>query len=138
MIRAFTELTEYFKSRRINLGFHFTDNEAYKSFKMTIATMNIKYQLALPSNHRANNSERAIQTFKNHFITGLCSEDKDSHLQLWDRLLHQATINLNFLRQSGTLHYLSAYTHIFGSFYYNRAPLPPPGTRIVIHNSPNN
>ena len=39
-------------------------------------SMNIKYQLVPPSNHRANNAERAIQTFKNHFIAGLCSVDK--------------------------------------------------------------
>ena len=32
---------------------------------------------------------------------------------------------------------LSAYTHIFADFDYNRTPLSPPGTIIVIHNRPN-
>ena len=112
-IRPFTPLTEYFKIRGINPGFHFMNNEASTALKMTIASMNITYQLVPPSNHRAKNAERVIQTFKNHFIAGLCSVDKDFHLQLWDRILQQSTISLNFLRQSITLPHISAYTHIF-------------------------
>ena len=72
-IRAFTSLTEDFKNRIINPGFNFMDNEAYTALKLTITTMHIKYQLVPLSNHRANGAERAIQTFKNHFIAGLCS-----------------------------------------------------------------
>ena len=113
MIRAFTSLTEDLKSGRINPGFHFMDNEASTALNMTMTSMNNKYQLVPPSNHRANNSERAIKTFNNHFITGLCSVDKYFHLQLWYRLLQQATIILNFIIQSRTLPHLSAYTHIF-------------------------
>ena len=56
MIRAFTELTEYFKGHVINPGFHFIDNEASTAFKMTMTNMNIKYQLVNPSNHIENNS----------------------------------------------------------------------------------
>ena len=65
MIRSFTELTEDFKRRGINPSFHIMDNEAYTSLKMTMTFMNIKYHLVPPSNHRANNLERVIQTFKN-------------------------------------------------------------------------
>ena len=72
------------------------DNEASMDLKMTMATMTIKYQLVPPSNHRSKNSDRAIHTFKNHFIAGLYRVDKDFYLQVWERLLHQATISLNF------------------------------------------
>ena len=48
------------------------DNEASTTLNLTMATMNIKYQLVTPSNHRAKNVEREIQTFNNHFIAGLC------------------------------------------------------------------
>ena len=97
-------------------------------------TMNIKYQLVPPINHRTNNSERAIQKFKNHFIAGLCIIDKNFHLQLWDRLLHQATISINMLRQLKTLPHISAYTNISREFYFNRTPLSPTSIRLVIHN----
>ena len=122
MIRAFTELTTDFKSRGINPGLHFMDNEASTDLKMAMTTMDIKYQLVTPSNHKANNAERAIQTFKNNSIAGLCSVDKDFRLQLWDKLLQQAKISLNILRQSIIFPRLSAYMHIFGEFDYNRTP----------------
>ena len=104
---------------------------------MEMTTMEIKYQLVPPSNHRENNSERAINTFKNHFISVLCSVDIYLHLKLWDRLLQQATISINLLRQSRTLPNLSSYTHIFGELDYIHTPLSPPGTIIVIHNRKN-
>ena len=82
IIRAFSSLTEDLKSRGIHAGFHFMDNEASTALKLTMTTMNIKYQLVPPSNHRANNAERAIKNFRNHFIEEPCSVDKYFHLQL--------------------------------------------------------
>ena len=76
MIQSFTYLTEDFKRREINLGFHFMDNEASTALKRTMTSTNINYKLVPPSNHIAKNTERAIQTFKNHFIVGLCSIEK--------------------------------------------------------------
>ena len=113
------------------------DNEASNTLNLTITTINIKYQLVPPSNHRSNSAERAIQTFKNHFIAVLCSVDKYFRLRLWYRLLYQATISLNLLSKSRTLLHILAYTHIFGEFDFNRKPLSPPGTIGVIHNRPN-
>ena len=78
-----------------------------------------------------------IKPSKNHFIAVLCSIYKYYHLQLRERLLLQATISLNLLRQSRTLPHISVYTHIFGEFDFNCTPLAPPGTRIVMHNRPN-
>ena len=71
MVQVFTEITEDLKSCGINPGFRFMDNEASTSLKMTMTNMDIKYQIVLPNSHRENNTERAIQTFKNHFIAGL-------------------------------------------------------------------
>ena len=101
-------------------------------------TINIKYYLVPSSNHRSNNAEIEIKTFKNHFIAELCNVDKYFHLKLWDRLLQQATISIKLLRQSRTLPHISAYTHIFRDFNFDRTPLDPHGTRLVMHNRPNN
>ena len=90
------------------------DNEVSYALNLTMNTMNLKYQLVPPSNNIANNAERAIQTFKNHFIAELCSLDKGFHLQLCDILLQQTTISLKLLRQSRTLPRISAYSYIFG------------------------
>ena len=45
MITTFTELTEYLKIHGIKPGFNFMDNEASTALKITMTTMDIKYQL---------------------------------------------------------------------------------------------
>jgi hypothetical protein len=57
-------------------------------------------------------------------------------MHLWDRILPQAVITLNVLRTSLINPKLSAATHIFGHHDYNRAPMAPPGTRIISHETP--
>ena len=103
---------------------------------MEMRTVDTKYQLVTPSTHRAKHSERAIKTFKNHFIVVICSIDKDFYIKLCDRLIHKSKISLNMLIKSRIHTHLSAYTHIFGEFDYNCILLAPPGTRIVIHERP--
>ena len=56
MIQAFAELIEELTSRGISPGFHFIDNEASTAFKMEMTTMEIKYHLVPPNNHRINNA----------------------------------------------------------------------------------
>ena len=82
MIRDLTELATDLKICGINPGFHFMGSEASTALKTEIKTMDIKYQLVPPSNHREKNAEISIQTFKNHFIARLCSIDKYFQLQL--------------------------------------------------------
>ena len=80
MIQDFTDLTEDLKSCGIKPGFHLMDNEASTALNITMNNMNINYQLVPPSNHKSNNAERAIQTFKNHFVAGLFILYKDFNL----------------------------------------------------------
>jgi hypothetical protein len=54
-------------------------------------------------------------------------------MHLWDRILPQAVMTLNMLRTSRINPKLSAPTHIFGQYDFNRAPMAPPGTRIKAH-----
>ena len=58
MISAFTDFTTDLESRGINPVFHIMDNKASKVLKKAMATMDIKYQLVFPSNHRYNNTKR--------------------------------------------------------------------------------
>jgi hypothetical protein len=51
------------------------DNEASLALRHYLTKQGITYQLAPPHIHRLNNEERTIQTFKNHFIAGICSVD---------------------------------------------------------------
>jgi hypothetical protein len=76
------------------------DNEASAALKNFFTANDIAYQLVPPHCHRRNAAERAIRTFKEHFVAGLSSVDPSLPLHLWDRLLPQAEITLNLLRTS--------------------------------------
>jgi hypothetical protein len=54
-----------------------------------------------------------------------------------DILLTHAVITLHMLITSRINPKLSASTPIDGTYYYNRAPMAPPGTRITAHETPN-
>ena len=54
------------------------DNECSQLLKGFMHDENIDFQLVPPAVHRRNAAERAIRTFQNHFIAGLCSVDKTS------------------------------------------------------------
>jgi hypothetical protein len=114
------------------------DNEASKLLKTYLHQQNITFQLVPPYSHRQNAAERAIISFKDHLITGLCSTDKSFPMHLWDRLLPQAVITLNMLRTSRINPKLSASTPIDGQYDFNRAPMAPPCTRIIAHETPSN
>ena len=60
-------------------------------------TMDIKYPLATPGNHKDKNAYRSIQNFKNHFIVGICSVYAEFQLKLWDIMLQQSILSLNLL-----------------------------------------
>jgi hypothetical protein len=76
---------------------HILDNEALVEFKKEIKK-NCNLQLVSPDTHRQNLAERAIQTFKSHFISILAGVDPAFPMSLWDRLLPQAVLTLNLLQ----------------------------------------
>ena len=108
-------------------------NEASKLLKEKIIQNDCQYQLAPPYNHKTNPAERHIQAFKAHFISVLCTIDQKFPIYLWDKLLPQADITINMLRQSNTHPQLSTYAHMNGQFDYNATPMAPTGTKAVIY-----
>jgi hypothetical protein len=57
-------------------------------------------------------------------------------MHLWDKLLEQAVLTLNLLRGSRINPKLSAYAQVFGHFDFDKTPIAPPGTRIMVHEKP--
>ena len=78
-------------------SYNIIDNVASKAIKDYLVKEGIKMQLVEPNNHRINAAERAIQTFKNHFVAGLSIGDKDFRTILWCNLVKQAQDLLNIL-----------------------------------------
>ena len=112
------------------------DNEISAELTNAFANKKITYQLVPPEVHRRNAAERAIQTWKRHFISGLCAVDPTFPMSEWDRLVRQGELTLNLLRNSRVNPKLSSWAYIFGSFDFNSTPLAPPGTKVVVHLKP--
>jgi hypothetical protein len=136
MVRAFDSLIQSLILRGLKPLLQRLDNEASLALRNYLTKQGITYQLFPPHIPQRNNAERAIQTFKNHVIAGLCSVDPNFPLKLWDKLLPQATITLNLMRKSRINPRMSAYAQLNGHFDFNITPLAPPGTRIIAHEKP--
>ena len=115
---------------------HCLDNECPAELKTFLIEQHVDFQLAPPGCHRQNSAERAICTFKNHLIAGLCSVNKNFPMHLWDRLLLQAELTINLLQGSRINPKLLAWEQLNGCFDFNRTPIAPPGIKVVAHEKP--
>ena len=98
------------------------DNEASEASKKKIQKR-CKLQLVPPDTHHHNAAERAMQTFKNHFVGILFGIDQNFPIHLWDRLILQAVLTLNLLQQSQMALTITLYANLYGAFDYNAIPL---------------
>ena len=112
------------------------DNEKSGTLMEAFEKYEVTHQLVPPRTHRANKAERAIQTFKEHFKTGLDLVHPKFPAKQWDRLIPQAIMTLNMLRSSRLNPKLSAHAHLFGEFNFAATPLLPPGTHVIAHHAP--
>ena len=92
---------------------HILDNEVSESLKKYFKYSDKNLQLVPPHIHQINDTERAVRTFKNHFIAALYTEEHLLLLYLWDIHLPQVTMKLNILRLSRLNPELSAYEQVY-------------------------
>jgi ubiquitin len=97
LLRAFQVMEQELVARGLTPKNMKLENEASKLQKTYLHKQNITFQLVPPYSHRQNSAERAIRSFKDHLIAGICSTDKSFPMHMWDRLLPQAVITLNML-----------------------------------------
>jgi hypothetical protein len=100
MVTAFTKVITILKAGGYQPALNVMDNECSATIKKYIKSENINIQLVPPHNHRVNAAERAIATFKEHFIAALATMDTHCPLQLWDEFLPQVELTLNMLHFS--------------------------------------
>ncbi len=120
IIEAFDSIFTELKAKGFKPQLNSTDNQAVAALKDYLATEHCEWQFVEPNNHRVNAAERAIQTFKNHFISGLCTTDSNFPLQLWDQLAVQAQDTLNLLRTSRHDPSKSAYEALNGAYDFKK------------------
>jgi hypothetical protein len=118
MIRAYKKIINRMKAAGLGLRKHTLDNEASDAFKQYIRQQQIQFELVPPGNHRRNQAERPIQTFKAHFISILAGVDDKFPLSLWCHLLEPTELTLNLLCQLKVAPKISAFAHVHGLHDY--------------------
>ena len=131
-MRVYEDMYYYLKVRKYKLKFNIMDKEASTAVKRYITNANVNYQLVKPDNHRVNSIDRAIRTFKNHFVVGLSSVHPKPPMYIWDELLPQAFITLNIIQTCSTCPKISVYVHLHGTYSFDTTPLDPPGVRALL------
>jgi len=97
ILRAFQVVHQMLTKAGLRPKLQRLDNECSNLLADYMTKQGIDYQLVPAGQHRRNAAERAIRTFKNHLIAGLCTTDTNFPLHLWDRLLNQAVLTLNLM-----------------------------------------
>jgi hypothetical protein len=134
--KAFQNVYEFLTTRGFKPKLNIMDNQCSKRIQRYIKSTGAGIQLVNPDDHRVNACERAIQTWKNHWIAGLNTIDPACLLQLWSKFIQQGQDTLNLLRKSRINPRLSAYAILNGQFDFNRTPLAPVGTKALVFLDP--
>jgi len=136
-IAAYNSIMMRLAARGLSIDLQILDNEACLVYKEAIAfKWNAKFLLVPPDMHRRNRAERAIRTFKDHFLAILAGVDAAFPPYLWDLLLPQAELTLNLLGQFTLNPWISTWEFFQGPFDFNKTPLGPVGCRVLIHAKP--
>ena len=81
--RAFQKIHDKLTKQRYKPKVHMIDNECSISLKEIMENYKLEYQLVTLHVHRRNLAEKAINTFKDHFIAGLATIDPKIPMHLW-------------------------------------------------------
>ncbi len=82
MITAFTKILTTLAACSYKPTLNVTDNKCSKMVEMYIKFKKIDAHLVPPHNHRINTAKCAIATFKERYIVGLATVDRNCSLQL--------------------------------------------------------
>ena len=136
LLQACKKIHTYLTNRGLKPQLQRLDNEVSTTLKRVMKKLQVNYQLVPPHSHRRNPAERAIQTWKDYYISDLSLTDKKIPLHLACQLRNQCDITLNMLRVSQLNPRLSTYTQLEGSFNFDATPLAPSGCKAIIHERP--
>ena len=136
-LEAYKSIMTRLRRNVMSVNLQILDNEASSKFKHLVTEyLGIKCQLVPPYIHRRNAAERAIRTFKAHFLSILAGIAPDLLKFSSDYLLHQTEMTLNFLQQSTLDPTKSAWEFFNAPFDYAATPIGSLGCQIIIRKKP--
>ena len=87
-LRAATEAgLSYFAAHGIEAKILRLDNQVSESVRELLRKQDVTIDITPVGQHRRNKAERAIRTYKNHFIATLAGVDPECPLELWPDFL---------------------------------------------------
>jgi hypothetical protein len=138
MITAYQKMVNRMKLSALGLKHHHLGNGCLAEFKACIAKNEMTHKLVPPDCHHRNIAKRAIQTFKNHFVSIPSGVDNRFPLSLWCHLMQAAELTVNLLRQGNVASKVSAYAHVHGQHNYIKRPFAPLECAVMAHIKPKN
>jgi hypothetical protein len=138
IIRVYQKILNRMKAAGLGLKKQVINNECSAAMKACIKENGMDYKLVPPGQHRLNQAERAIQTFKAHFISILAGIDNKFPLLLWCHLLKPTELTSNLLRQSRVAPKILAFVHVHGTHDYMQKLFAPIGCVVQTHVKPDN
>lgn len=100
MLRCFEECYAHFKAAGFVAQLIKTNNEVSKRLIEAFRSKHLDYECVSPGDHRQNPAERAIQDFKNHFISVRAGTDESYPANARHHLLDHVEVTLNLHRAS--------------------------------------
>ncbi len=138
MIQGYNALLLQLKRAGIVPKKHVLDNEVTENMKNHIRnTCKFDIEQVPLGCHQCNAAKVTICNFKAHFLSVLAGIAEDFPPSLWDRLLPQTEITINFIQQSNVTPTVSAYAHLSRPFNCNKMPLAPMGCEAQVHEKTN-
>ncbi len=136
MIRVYQKIINRMKAAGLGLKKQVLNNKCLAALKACIKENGMDYELVPPEQHRQNQADWSIQTFKAHFISFLASINNKFSLLLWCHLLKPTELTLNLLRQSRVAPKILAFVHVHSIHNYIQKLFAPIGCAVQTHVKP--
>ena len=111
-------------------------NKILAAYRLEIKYTSIIFLIVPPDNHRRNLADKAIKTWKDHFIGVMSGTAAAFPAHIWCQEIPQAESQLLLLRHSNVKSMISAYAHVYGPHNCNGAPFLPIGMETIMQDNP--
>ena len=136
-VQAYKNALELFNKKHGKRKIARLDNETSGKLETYLTVEHhLDLEFVPPGTHRALKAERAIETWKEHYISTLAGTDPEFPLQIWDELVEQSELTLNSLRSSNVNPAISAWEYMHGPYNFEKHPLAPAGIKVAVHEKP--
>ena len=112
------------------------DNEISAAYMKKVWETHMTFHFVPSDDHQHNLAEKAIQTWKYHFIGIMSGTAAMLPVHLWYQAIPQADQQLLNLRQPHVHPKVSAYAQVYGPHNYNVAPFVTIGIETLMHGKP--